>query len=98
MTEPTVIDKLVSFEDAGHGNAYAIKHFQELPDDWLSALKRKVLPTKWASGEYEKLFSIPVVVVEEMQRNGADIYTMSEQEIARYLRAHGLDAFIVGRI
>lgn len=94
----TLIDKLVSFEDAGHGNAFAIKHTQELPEDWLSKLKRKVLPTMWASNEYEKLFSVPTAVIEEWGRNGFDFYRMSDAEVARKLRADGLDAFIVGRI
>lgn len=93
-----LIDKLVSFEDGGHDHALVIKHTQDIPDDWVSALKRKVLPTKWSMGEHEKLFSIPVAVIEEWQRHGYDFYKMSDAEVARKLRADGLDAFITGRI
>jgi hypothetical protein len=92
-----LIDKLVSFENDTNGDL-VIKHTQVLPDDYLSALKRKVMPTKTASGEYEKLFSIPTAVIDNWYARGIDYQQLSDREIARLLRAEGLDAFIVGRI
>lgn len=88
-------DKLVSFDNTVGGDLQ-ITHSQELPDEWLSKLKRdKIDPDHNRAGEQEHLFSIPVSVVELWLRAGFDVHRESEHAILRRLQNEGLDAFIV---
>jgi hypothetical protein len=93
MTEPQVIDKLVGFKDNADG--LLITHSQFIPDDFISQLKRdKINADHRPSNEMERVARIPVVVVEELLRQGFDVFKEPVRETIKKLRAMGLDAFI----
>ena len=43
-----------------------------------------------------KLASIPVVIVEQMKKEGIDVHQASATEIVKWLRNNDMDHFIVG--
>jgi hypothetical protein len=93
MHTPQVIDKLVGFEDNADG--LLVTHSQFIPDDFISQLKRdKIDADHRPSNEMERVASIPVVVVEELMRQGYDVFKEPVRETIKKLRAMGLDAFI----
>ena len=47
-----------------------------------------------ASGEMVKLASIPVAVVEHMQREGIDVYKAPVKDIIKWLNNHDMDGFL----
>jgi hypothetical protein len=98
-TSPAVVDKLVGFEedytDSSAGTQLLIRHSMDIPDDYISDLKRdKIDPDHAPSGDFMKVATIPVIWVEKWKREGFDIYQASAKEIIKRLRNEQLDAFI----
>lgn len=88
-----LIDKLVGFsKDVGDN---LITSTQEIPDEWLSQLKRdKINSDHRRSGEFEKACSVPTIVVDLWLKQGFDIYREEADAIVKRLQREGLDAFI----
>lgn len=80
---------------AGPGDELAIKRVQYIPDEFLSSLRQEKLDSKHVrAGEFHRVAAIPVAVVEQLQREGFDVFKMPVQETLKRLRAMQLDAFI----
>lgn len=93
---PTVLDKLVSFDEDHANQSLVVKHEQEIPDDHIAALKRDKIDTLHTpTGDFYRVASIPVSIVEQWLREGFDIHQESIQATLARLRKHDLDAFIV---
>lgn len=71
-----------------------VRKDQEITSDFLDQLADDRLASKAPSGDFHKLASIPVVVVEKWLREGFDIYQESAQAILKKLRDEDLTAFI----
>lgn len=88
-----LIDPTWSLE--GTDEALAIKHEQHIPSSFLSHLSDLRTSSAHArEGNFMKLCSIPVAVVEKWQREGFNIYEESAQSIMKRLRKEDLDGFI----
>jgi hypothetical protein len=76
-------------------DGHYIKREQEIPEDFLAHLgaERDYAATHRA-GEFHKVASIPVALVETWQREGFDVYHESAKAILARLRRHDLGAFI----
>lgn len=71
------------------------KNTQHIPDEYLRSLQRAREDSMGQrEGEYMRVASIPVAVVEKWKREGFDIYQVSGKEILKKLREENLDAFI----
>ena len=70
---------------------------QDIPTDFIDQLKEeKSVKGFTKSGEMMKLASIPVVIVEQMKKEGIDVHQASATEIVKWLRNNDMDHFIVG--
>tara|TARA_X000000368_G_C23040990_1_gene716889 strand:+ start:1736 stop:2041 length:306 start_codon:yes stop_codon:yes gene_type:complete len=70
---------------------------QDIPSDFMDQLKEeKNVKGFTKSGEMMKLASIPVVIVEQMKKEGLDVYQASATEIVKWLRNNDMDHFILG--
>lgn len=89
------INRQTEFLEGDGFSPFAIKSFQEIPQDFLDELRaQKNESSNRPMGEYHKAASIPVVVVEKWLREGYDI---SKEPIAKTiakLKAESLDHFI----
>jgi hypothetical protein len=101
ILEPFIHDKLVSFDEDHHNgkqDTLVIKHEQYVPDDHIAALKRDKIDTLHTpTGDFYRVASIPVSLVELWKTQGFDIHTEPAQAILARLRKHDLDAFITTR-
>jgi len=71
------------------------KSTQYIPDDYLRSLKtERDNSMNQREGDFMRVASIPVAVVEKWTREGFDIYQVSGKEILKKLREEDLDAFI----
>lgn len=90
-----VIEKLVDFQDGGHGEGLIIKHSQEIPEEYLSALAiQKAESISTPMGELHQVCSIPTAWVDEWKLEGFDVMVEPIQEILKRLRQKHLDKFI----
>jgi hypothetical protein len=94
-----VIDKLVSFEedysDPVEGTRLIVKHEHDIPDDYISALKRdKVDELHLPTGDFFRVATLPIGIVEQWDREGFDISNAPIKDILARLRKHDVDAFI----
>jgi hypothetical protein len=91
-------DQHISFdEDHNHGkqDTLIIKREQDIPDEHIAQLKRdKIDPEHKRLGEFHRIASIPVVIVEKWMREGFRIEEHSARELLAKLRHEDLDAFI----
>ena len=71
-----------------------VRKDQEITSDFLDELSDQRLASNAPAGDFHRLASIPVVVVEKWLREGFDIYQESAQAILKKLRAEDLTAFI----
>lgn len=105
MSEPQVIDSLVSFaedhSDSAAGPQLVIKHEQDIPDDYISKLKRDKIDTLHTpTGDFMRVASIPIDVLQKWDREGfhfeAELAsgTSGLMRVLNRLRAESLDAFI----
>ena len=73
------------------------KHTQAISDDFLTGLKDQRNASKdQREGEFMRVASIPVVVVEKWMREGFDIMSgkHTAAEIVKRLKQENLDAFL----
>lgn len=71
------------------------KHTQNISQAFLDDLKESRNSSKDQNeGEFMKVASIPVIVVEKWMREGFNIYEASGQEIVKRLRKENLDYFM----
>jgi hypothetical protein len=99
MQQPQIIDKLVSFDedhsDSAAGPTLVIKHEQEIPADWLSGLvKERIDSLHTPAGDFHRVASIPIAVLEQWDREGFRIEEHNIHEILARLRKHSFDKFI----
>jgi hypothetical protein len=95
-----LIDASVDFDEDHHGGKYdtlIIKHAQEIPDEYVSALKRQKIDTAHERlGDFWKVGEVPVVLVEKwLREDGYDVYRAPVRETLARLRKEQLDAFIL---
>lgn len=99
MNQPKVIDTLVSFDEdhsnSADGPKLIIKHEQNIPDEFVSQLKRDKIDTLHTKmGDFYRVATIPLAIVEKWDRAGFHIEEHSAHEIMAQLRKEDLDAFI----
>ena len=71
------------------------KHTQNISQSFLDDLKDNRNASKDQNeGEFMRVASIPVIVVEQWQREGFDIYKATPQEIVKRLKDQNLDYFL----
>lgn len=66
---------------------------QELPDSYLRELSE--VRAQRPKGELRRVASIPAVVVEQMLREGFNVFAAEAKEIVSWLRRKNLTAFVV---
>ena len=72
------------------------EHTQVIPQEFLDALKaERDAKAAVRSGELERTTSVPTFVYELWQRQGRDPWRATTREIIKWLKADGLDSFIV---
>lgn len=77
------------------GNDVFRKHTQNISQSFLDDLKDNRNASKDQNeGEFMRVASIPVIVVEQWQREGFDIYQATPQEIVKRLKDQNLDYFM----
>jgi len=68
---------------------------QEIPDSFIQELKdQKTAGGYTQSGEMLKMASIPVVVVEEMLKQGVDVYKAPVKDIIKWLKSNDMEHFL----
>jgi len=94
--EPKVLDSLVSFDQDRTTNDLIIKRTQEIPDDFLADLRREKVDSKnKPAGDFYRVASIPVEVVDELLRlYNFDVMTAPARETLKMLDRYALDVFI----
>jgi hypothetical protein len=94
--EPVVLDSLVAFDEDRSSGELIIQKTQEIPDDFLSELRKEKVDSKnTPAGEMYKVATIPVAVVDElMVRYGFDVMTAPVRETLKMLERYALDVFI----
>lgn len=77
------------------GNDVFRKHTQNISQSFLDDLKDNRNASKDQNeGEFMRVASIPVIVVEQWQREGFDIYQATPQEIVKRLKDQNLEYFM----
>lgn len=101
MSTIEFFDKTLTFDEDHHSgkqDTLIIGHHQNIPDEFVSALKREKIDTLHTpEGEFMKVCSIPVVIVEKWQREGFDLYKENIKAILQRLQKEDFDAFITTR-
>ena len=92
MTKTLLTD--VHWDIDANMDGLLVRKDQEITSDFLDELSDQRLASKAPSGDFHRLASIPVVVVEKWLREGFDIYKESAQAILKKLRDEDLTAFI----
>lgn len=98
ITKDGLFDQLVSFDEDHHSgkqDTLIIKREQEIPDEYVSGLKREKIDTLHTpTGDLYRVASIPVVIVDKWAREGFYLQEHTAQEILARLRKDQMDAFI----
>jgi len=80
------------------GDDIVRKHTQQIPQWHLDALKeQRNSSTQQREGEFMRVASIPVAVIEKWRREGFDVLTdknITGPEIVARLKSENLDAFL----
>ena len=92
--KPTIelTDKFVTFdEDYSEGKPrLVIGHSMDIPDDWVSDLKRdKIDANHEPIGNWLHFASIPTIFVEQMMAEGINFNRATAKEITRWLNQKG---------
>lgn len=87
--------------DSGHSfgentEGLIIQTFQQIPQEFTDALKAERYENSQSrvKGEYHRVASIPVVVIDKWMREGFDFYQASAKQIITRLKLENLDDFI----
>ena len=68
---------------------------QHIPDSFLQDLKDQRTAGGYSqSGEMLKMASIPVVVAEQMMKEGIDVYKAPIKDIIKWLKLNDMDHFL----
>jgi hypothetical protein len=68
---------------------------QHIPDSFIKELQEQKTAGGYTdSGEMLKMASIPVVIVEQMMREGVDVYKAPIKDIIKWLRNNDMDHFL----
>lgn len=92
MTKQTLTD--VQWDINDNVDGLLVRKDQEITSDFLDQLADDRLASKAPAGDFHKIASIPVVVVEKWLREGFDIYREDAKAILKKLRDEDLTAFI----
>jgi hypothetical protein len=89
-------DAEVSFDQDRSTNDLIIKHHQHIPDSFISDLKSNKMDSRnQRSGDMMLALSVPVEVIQEMQRKyNFDAMNAPIKEVRAMLQRMQLDAFI----
>lgn len=92
----TMFDTEVDFDQDRSSNDLIIKHHQYIPDSFVSDLKAaKMDSTRQRSGDMMLALSVPVEVIQDMQRlYNFDAMNSPIKEVRAMLQRMQLDAFI----
>lgn len=86
-------DIKVDFDENTDG--LVIQKSQNITQEYLDSLKEARFESKnRPTGEYMRVASIPVVVIEKWMREGFDFYNEPASKIVAKLKAEHLDAFL----
>jgi hypothetical protein len=78
-----------------NGDDMAIYREQDIPDWYLDQLKDERLESANApAGDFHRIASIPVAIVEHMQRAGIDPYNAPVADIVKWIKNHAYDKFL----
>src|SRR6476620_12134225 len=85
--EPKLLDSLVSFDEDRSTGELIIKREQQIDDAWLSEIaKEKVDSKNTPAGDFYRVASIPVEVVDELlRRYNFDVFTEPARATLRML-------------
>lgn len=93
MTKTILAD--VQWDMGSNLDGLLVRKDQEITPEFLKALEDdRQHSSSNRAGDYHKLASIPVVVVEKWLREGFDIYREDAKSIMKKLRDENLTAFI----
>lgn len=88
-----LIEQQTDFDENSEG--LVIQTSQHIPDSFLRDLKEERFESKHRrAGEYMRVASIPVVVVDKWKREGFDFDNAPIKEIVNKLKMEGLDVFL----
>lgn len=88
-----LLETQVDFGENSEG--LIIQTSQAIPDSFLRDLKEERFESKHRrAGEYHRVASIPVAVVDKWKREGYDFDNAPVREILLKLKAENLEAFI----
>jgi hypothetical protein len=86
-------DLKVDFDENTDG--LVIAKSQNITQEYLDSLKDARFESKnRPSGDYMRVASIPVIVIEKWMREGFDFYNEPASKIVAKLKADGLDGFL----
>jgi hypothetical protein len=95
--EPKIHDAEIDFQQDEANNSLIIHRHQHIPDDWRM-MNRKIREDSKSKreGEFMAVASIPVEVAFDLKENyGYDVWQEPARKTLAYLRAAGLDDFIL---
>lgn len=88
-----LIDSTHSFDDNSEG--LVIQTAQEIPQRFIDKLKEERFESRHRrEGNYMRVASIPVAIVDKWKREGYDFDNESVKNIVAKLKMEGLDAFL----
>lgn len=88
-----LIEQQTDFDENSDG--LVIQTSQHIPDSFLKNLKEERFESKHRrSGDYMRVASIPVAVVDKWKREGFDFDNAPIKDIVNKLKMEGLDAFL----
>lgn len=68
---------------------------QEIPDSFIKELQEQKSAGGYTqSGEMLKMASIPVVIAEQMMREGIDVYKAPIKDIIKWLKLNDMEHFL----
>lgn len=86
-------DQQIKFSENSDG--LVIERSQFIDPDYLESLRRQREESlNVREGEFMRVASVPVAIIEKWQREGFDFFNASAREIVAKLRMENLDAFI----
>jgi hypothetical protein len=78
-----------------NGDSMAVYREQNIPDWYLDQLKDdKIESANAPAGDFHRIASIPVALVEKMQMAGVDPYKAPVKDIVKWIKNHAFDKFL----
>ena len=89
-------DNGAAFHDGGQGEGVVIEHAQEIPESFVSMLRQmKADSGSVREKEFMHVGCIPTIFVEQLLREGFNVFEEPVRETCKLLIAKGLDSFVV---